>query len=90
MFLDFIPHFLPFLKFFFDHFSIKKFFLGTYLAIDICRDWLESSSEIQLRDTVGRIRTQRAFSVQTPEQYQFCLAALREVLKHKDSTESDS
>ena len=66
-------------------------FLGTYLAIDICRDWLDGCDEIQLRDTVGRIRTQRAFSVQTPEQYQFCLAALREVLKNNEECiESDS
>jgi len=62
---------------------------GTYLGIDICRDWLDSCSEIQLRDTVNRIRAQRAFCVQTPEQYQFCLAALREVLRRKLSDEEE-
>ena len=63
--------------------------IGTYLGIDICRDWLDSCSEIQLRDTVNRIRSQRAFCVQTPEQYQFCLAALREVLRRKLSDEEE-
>lgn len=57
---------------------------GTYMTIDICREWLESGGDINLRDTVSRIRSQRAFGVQTPEQYQFCLTALREVLKQKE------
>ena len=39
---------------------------------------------------MNRIRAQRAFSVQTPEQYQFCLAALREVLRRKIMEEEES
>ena len=67
-----------------DNKVLTVYSLGTYMTIDICREWLESGGDINLRDTVSRIRSQRAFGVQTPEQYQFCLTALREVLKQKE------
>lgn len=56
---------------------------GTYLGIDICRAWLEVDVEIDLFATIKRIRDQRAFSVQTHAQYQFCLSALIDILKRK-------
>lgn len=50
---------------------------GTYLTIAICREWLKKCNGVNLEETVKRLRTQRAFSVQTAEQYQFCLLALQ-------------
>jgi len=48
------------------------------LTIAICREWLKKSQSINLGETVRRLRSQRAFAVQTAEQYQFCLQALKE------------
>ena len=62
--------------------------LGTYLAIAICREWLKRCAAIDLTETVRRLRSQRAFAVQTPEQYQFCLLALKEELKRMNQSES--
>ena len=63
-------------------------FSGTYLAIAICREWLKRCASIDLTETVRRLRSQRAFAVQTPEQYQFCLLALKEELKRMNQSES--
>ena len=52
--------------------------LGTYLTIAICREWLKHCQSVNLAETVKRLRSQRAFAVQTAEQYQFCLQALKE------------
>lgn len=51
---------------------------GTYLTIAICREWLKHCQSVNLAETVKRLRSQRAFAVQTAEQYQFCLQALKE------------
>lgn len=61
---------------------------GTYLAIAICREWLKRCASIDMTETVRRLRSQRAFAVQTSEQYQFCLLALKEELKRKNQSES--
>ena len=58
------------------------------MAIAICREWLKRCASIDLTETVRRLRSQRAFAVQTPEQYQFCLLALKEELKRMNQSES--
>ena len=50
---------------------------GTFCTIDICINRLDDCKNINIFDTVQKIRYQRAQSVQTHEQYVFCyLAAL--------------
>jgi tyrosine-protein phosphatase non-receptor type 9 len=39
---------------------------------------LEETSTVDIKGTVERIRSQRAYSIQTPEQYVFCHLALIE------------
>ncbi|KAL7648550.1 UNVERIFIED_CONTAM: hypothetical protein RMT77_000456 [Armadillidium vulgare] len=51
---------------------------GTFCTLDICIRRLEDVGLIDVRGTVERIRNQRAFSIQMPEQYVFCHLALLE------------
>lgn len=39
---------------------------------------MEETSTVDIKGTVERIRSQRAYSIQTPEQYVFCHLALIE------------
>lgn len=52
--------------------------LGTFCTLDICINRLEETSTVDIKGTVERIRSQRAYSIQTPEQYVFCHLALIE------------
>lgn len=52
--------------------------LGTFCALDICLSQLQDVGTLNVCQTVRRMRTQRAFSIQTPEQYYFCHTAILE------------
>ncbi|CAL8260766.1 unnamed protein product [Merluccius merluccius] len=51
---------------------------GTFCALDICLSQLQDVGTLNVRQTVRRMRTQRAFSIQTPDQYYFCHNAILE------------
>nr|XP_037268244.1 tyrosine-protein phosphatase non-receptor type 9-like isoform X1 [Rhipicephalus microplus] len=51
---------------------------GTFITLDICIKQLEEEGRVDVRSTVERIRSQRAFSIQMPDQYVFCHLALLE------------
>uniref|UniRef100_A0A3B4VJ94 Tyrosine-protein phosphatase non-receptor type 9 n=1 Tax=Seriola dumerili TaxID=41447 RepID=A0A3B4VJ94_SERDU len=51
---------------------------GTFCTLDICLSRLEDIGTIDVRQTVRRMRTQRAFSIQTWDQYYFCYTAVIE------------
>ncbi|XP_059392550.1 tyrosine-protein phosphatase non-receptor type 9-like [Carassius carassius] len=51
---------------------------GTFCALDICLSQLQDVGTLNICQTVRRMREQRAFSIQTPEQYYFCHTAILE------------
>ncbi|CAJ1052153.1 tyrosine-protein phosphatase non-receptor type 9 isoform X1 [Xyrichtys novacula] len=51
---------------------------GTFCTLDICLSRLEDIGTVNVRQTVRRMRTQRAFSIQTWDQYYFCYTAVIE------------
>ena len=51
---------------------------GTFITMDISTQRLADIHTVDIRNTVRRIRTQRAFSIQMPDQYIFCHLALIE------------
>ncbi|KAK1886921.1 Tyrosine-protein phosphatase non-receptor type 9 [Dissostichus eleginoides] len=51
---------------------------GTFCTLDICLSRLEDIGSVDIRQTVRRMRTQRAFSIQTWDQYYFCFTAVIE------------
>ncbi|NXP42957.1 PTN9 phosphatase, partial [Leiothrix lutea] len=51
---------------------------GTFCALDICLSQLQDVGTLNIYQTVLRMRSQRAFSIQTPEQYYFCYTAVLE------------
>ncbi|MEQ2265953.1 Tyrosine-protein phosphatase non-receptor type 9, partial [Xenotaenia resolanae] len=51
---------------------------GTFCALDICLSQLQDVGSLNVFQTVRRMRTQRAFSIQTQEQYYFCYNAILE------------
>ncbi|XP_060063744.1 tyrosine-protein phosphatase non-receptor type 9-like [Ylistrum balloti] len=51
---------------------------GTFMTIDICLRKLEDTGRVDVQETVRRIRSQRAFSIQMPDQYVFCHLGLIE------------
>ncbi|KAF2349383.1 PTP type protein phosphatase [Trinorchestia longiramus] len=51
---------------------------GTFCTLDICIRRLEDTGVIDVRGTVEKIRSQRAYSIQMPDQYVFCHLALLE------------
>lgn len=52
--------------------------LGTFCTLDICLSRLEDIGTLDIKQTVRRMRTQRAFSIQTWDQYYFCFKAVIE------------
>uniref|UniRef100_A0A8C5AM04 protein-tyrosine-phosphatase n=1 Tax=Gadus morhua TaxID=8049 RepID=A0A8C5AM04_GADMO len=48
---------------------------GTFCALDICLSQLQDIGTLNVRQTVRRMRSQRAFSIQTPDQYFFSSSA---------------
>jgi len=63
---------------------------GTFINTDISLHRLEHIHTVNIRETVRRIRSQRAFSIQMPDQYVFChLAVLDYAKKHGLLKESE-
>ena len=48
------------------------------MTMDINTRMLENTGRVDVRKTVRKIRSQRAFSIQMPDQYVFCYTALIE------------
>lgn len=53
-------------------------FLGTFITLDISISRLEDVGTADIKGTVEKIRSQRAYSIQMPDQYVFCHLALIE------------
>ena len=51
---------------------------GTFITIDSCLRELNATGAVNIQNVVQRIRMQRAFSIQTEEQYSFCYKAVLE------------
>ncbi|XP_037918407.1 tyrosine-protein phosphatase non-receptor type 9 isoform X1 [Hermetia illucens] len=51
---------------------------GTFITLDICISRLEDVGTADIKGTVEKIRAQRAYSIQMPDQYVFCHLALIE------------
>ena len=51
---------------------------GTFITIDVSLRELDATGSVDIQNTVQRIRRQRAFAVQTEEQYAFCYTAVLE------------
>ncbi|XP_065335287.1 tyrosine-protein phosphatase non-receptor type 9 [Cloeon dipterum] len=51
---------------------------GTFCTLDICISRLEDAGSVDVRGTVEKIRSQRGYSIQMPDQYVFCHLALLE------------
>ncbi|XP_072239387.1 tyrosine-protein phosphatase non-receptor type 9 [Leuresthes tenuis] len=51
---------------------------GTFCTLDICLSQLEDVGTVDVHQTVRRMRAQRAFSIQTWDQYYFCYTAVIE------------
>uniref|UniRef100_A0A4W3GMQ2 Tyrosine-protein phosphatase non-receptor type 9 n=1 Tax=Callorhinchus milii TaxID=7868 RepID=A0A4W3GMQ2_CALMI len=51
---------------------------GTLCTLDICLSQLQDVGTLNVYQTVRRMRGQRAFSIQTPDQYYFCYTAIIE------------
>lgn len=51
---------------------------GTFCTLDICLSKLEDIGTVDIFQTVKKMRTQRAFSIQTWDQYYFCYMAVLE------------
>ncbi|XP_076254583.1 protein tyrosine phosphatase Meg2 isoform X2 [Rhynchophorus ferrugineus] len=61
---------------------------GTFCTLDICILRLEDVGTVDVRGTVERIRSQRAYSIQMPDQYIFCHLALIEYALNKGYLQS--
>jgi tyrosine-protein phosphatase non-receptor type 9 len=62
----------------------SNYFSGTFITLDICISRLEDVASADIRGTVEKIRAQRAYSIQMPDQYVFChLALIEYALAHK-------
>ncbi|ETN58602.1 protein-tyrosine phosphatase n9 [Anopheles darlingi] len=68
---------------------------GTFITLDICISRLEDVGTADIKGTVEKIRSQRAYSIQMPDQYVFCHLALieyalsRSLLQSVDLSEFD-
>ena len=51
---------------------------GTFICADICIYMLDDILKVNVQGTVRGIRTQRAYAVQTAEQYIFCHSVILE------------
>ena len=54
------------------------YIVGTFITMDICTRRLADVHTVNVEPTVRLIRSQRAFSIQMPDQYVFCHLALIE------------
>ena len=61
---------------------------GTFITIDSCLRELNATGNVDIQRVVQRIRKQRAFCIQTEEQYSFCyIAVLEYCLRLKQNDE---
>lgn len=77
--------------FFFVHCSHFLFFflyIGTFITIDISIQRLDDRNRIDIKKTVEKIRLQRAYSIQMPDQYVFCCLAVLEYAMWKGLLEN--
>ena len=51
---------------------------GTFCCVDICVNRLNSDGMVDVYSTVRTIREQRAFSIQTDRQYEYCYLTILE------------
>jgi tyrosine-protein phosphatase non-receptor type 9 len=51
---------------------------GTFAALDYCIDELRMTNKVNVQNSVRILRQQRAFSIQTDEQYRFCYQTVLE------------
>lgn len=58
---------------------------GAFCTLDVCIDELKDKNMVNLQGVVRRMRTERAYSVQTDEQYEFCYRTVLEYAKSKTS-----
>lgn len=56
---------------------------GTFCTLDICLSRLEDIGTVDVKRTVRRMRSQRAFSIQTWDQYYFCYMAVLEYAQRR-------
>lgn len=54
---------------------------GAFCTLDICIDELKDQCRVNLQGIVRRMRTERAYCVQTDEQYEFCYRTILEYAK---------
>lgn len=66
------------MAFFANYCSILSSIAGTFITLDICIARLEDIGTVDIKGTVEKIRSQRAYSIQMPDQYIFCHLALIE------------
>jgi len=60
---------------------------GTFATLDISIRKFEATGKVDIRSTVEQIRTQRAFSIQMPDQYVFCHLAFLEYVLNMEYVE---
>ena len=63
---------------------------GTFIATDISTRRLEDIGSVDIDKTVRRIRTQRAFSIQMPDQYVFIHQAVLEFAQREGLLSADA
>ncbi len=61
---------------------------GTFITMDISTKRLADIRTVDIQKTVKRIRSQRAFSIQMPDQYVFCHLALIEHAQNEGLTDT--
>lgn len=60
-----------------------NFRLGSFITVDICTHSIEATGRLDVMAVVRKLRSQRAFSIQTVDQYIFCHKALIEFCQMK-------
>ena len=55
---------------------------GTFCTIDYCIDELHDVNKTNVQGAMRKLRHQRAFSIQTDEQYEFCYRTVLEYARH--------
>lgn len=55
---------------------------GTFCTIDYCIDELHDKKKTNVQGAMRKLRHQRAFAIQTDEQYEFCYRTVLEYARH--------
>ena len=58
---------------------------GAFCALDYCIDEIKDQRRVNVQGAVRRLRHQRAYAIQTDEQYEFCYRAVLEYGKSMKS-----